>query len=349
VWWLQFKAEVCNKQGFTDFWSAASTCSAQHHASVLSILSQIILDNQAKTKLLRFLSSDDPQRGRRVVDALLATFLPSPKFRSAILNQAMYRRMQRAEDLTDYDNRLNLARMELEQLMKPPDESTLVVAFIQGLRVEFKTAAQLLSTGTVDAFTLDDVVQHVRDSMLIASAPVEQHVYAFLAEVTRSPSSENVVHDAIVAQLSTLTAQMKSLTDSVAAMVASSSRPSSEGARRHLIRCSYCDKRGHTEAECYQRQHDIKRNTDAVASFENVVVAALAPPPPPPIAGALWALPAYVSPPLLLESELDISFVSADVWFIDSYLVSNPVPAGVFHLYGPLMMSSTMSRKMVMA
>jgi hypothetical protein len=91
----------------------------------------------------------------------------------------MYLRMQRAEDLTDYENRLNLVRMELEQLMKPPDESTLV-AFIQGLREEFKTAAQLLSTGAVDAFTLDDVVQHVRDSMLIASDPAPQPVLHFL-------------------------------------------------------------------------------------------------------------------------------------------------------------------------
>jgi hypothetical protein len=59
--------------------------------------------------------------------------------------------------------------MELEQLHEPPDESTLVVAFIKGLRAEFKTAAQLLSTGDVDAFILNDVVEHVRGSMLIAS------------------------------------------------------------------------------------------------------------------------------------------------------------------------------------
>jgi hypothetical protein len=121
VWWLHFKAVVFNKQGFTEFWTAAATCYAQHHASVLSILSQISQDNQAKTKLLRSLSSDDPQRGRRAVDALLATFLPSPKSRSAILNHAMYLTMQRAEDMADYENWLNLVRMELEQQMKPPD------------------------------------------------------------------------------------------------------------------------------------------------------------------------------------------------------------------------------------
>jgi hypothetical protein len=66
--------------------------------------------------------------------------------------------------------------MELEQLVRPPDESTLVVAFIQGLREEFKADAQLLSTGVVDAFTLDDDVQHVRDSLLITLVPPEQHV-----------------------------------------------------------------------------------------------------------------------------------------------------------------------------
>jgi hypothetical protein len=114
VWWLQFKAEVCKKQGLTEFWSAASTSSSQHHASVLSTLSQIIQDNQAKTKLLRFVSSADPQRGRRVVDALLADFLPSPRVRTTLLNKAMYLKMQRAEDLTHYyENRFNLVRMEL--------------------------------------------------------------------------------------------------------------------------------------------------------------------------------------------------------------------------------------------
>jgi hypothetical protein len=55
----------------------------------------------------------------------------------------MFLRMQRAEDPTEYENRLNLFRMELEQLLKPRDESTLVVAFIQWLSEEFKTAAQL--------------------------------------------------------------------------------------------------------------------------------------------------------------------------------------------------------------
>jgi hypothetical protein len=89
VWWLHFKAEVRNKLWFADSWSPTSTCSAQHHASVMSILTQVIQDNQAKTKLTRFVSSDDPHRGRRDVEGLLAAFLPSPMFRSAILNHAM--------------------------------------------------------------------------------------------------------------------------------------------------------------------------------------------------------------------------------------------------------------------
>jgi hypothetical protein len=178
-----------------------------HHASVLSILTQVIQDNQAKTKLLRFVSSDDPHRGRRDVDGLLAAFLPSPRFRSAILNHAMYLPMHRAKDLTDFENRLNLVRMELEQLHKPLDESTLVVAFIHGLREEFKTAAQFLSTGAVDAFTLDDAVQHVRDSMLIVSTLADVPIFAFPAEahVTPAPASVTAAtQDAMATQLSTL-------------------------------------------------------------------------------------------------------------------------------------------------
>jgi hypothetical protein len=82
---------------------------------------------------------------------------------------AMYLPMRRAEDLTDLENRRNLVRMELEQLQKPLDESTLIVAFIHGLRLEFTTAPQHLSTGVVDAITRDDVMHNVRDSMLIVS------------------------------------------------------------------------------------------------------------------------------------------------------------------------------------
>jgi hypothetical protein len=81
-------------------------------------------------------SSDDLRHGRRVVDGLLATFLVSPRFRSAILNQATYLQMQRVKDLMNFENRLNLVRMELKQLHKPPNKSTLIVAFIQGLREE---------------------------------------------------------------------------------------------------------------------------------------------------------------------------------------------------------------------
>jgi hypothetical protein len=59
-------AEVSDKQGLTEFWSACSTCSTQHHATVLSILSRIIQDNEIKINFLRFVSSDDPN----VVDEL---------------------------------------------------------------------------------------------------------------------------------------------------------------------------------------------------------------------------------------------------------------------------------------
>jgi hypothetical protein len=110
----------------------------------MSILSYIIYDNQATTKTLHFVSNDAPHCGRRAVDGLLVAFLPSPRFLTAILNQAMYLPMQSAEDLTDFENRLNLVQMELEQLRKPPNESSQVLASIQGLREEFKNDAQLL-------------------------------------------------------------------------------------------------------------------------------------------------------------------------------------------------------------
>jgi hypothetical protein len=154
--------------------------------------------------------------------------------------------MQRAKDLTDYGNRINLVRMELKQLLKHPDESTLVVALIQGLREELRLLLsfylRVLSTPSPSMMLL---------SMCAILCPSPRPdgttcLCAFPAEVTRSPSSENVVHEAIVAQLSTLTTQMKALPHSVAAMVASSSRPSSAGAHRHPISCPYCDKRGHT-------------------------------------------------------------------------------------------------------
>jgi hypothetical protein len=65
-----------------------------------------------------------------------------------------------------------------------------------------------------------------------------------------------------------------------------------------------------------------------VASTETVVVAALAP-SAPPIAGALWELQSCLLSPFLLETELDASFSSADVWFLDSFRAFNPVPACV--------------------
>jgi uncharacterized membrane protein len=114
------------------------------------------------------------------------------------MNHAMYLPMQRVEDLTSFENRRNLVRVELEQLHKPLDESTLIIAFIQGRREEFKNAAQLLSTGVVDAFTLDDVVQHVRDSMLIVSTQVDVSVSAFPDDSLSPPTHALVTQEAIV-------------------------------------------------------------------------------------------------------------------------------------------------------
>eukprot|EP00873_Tetraselmis_striata_P004135 jgi/Tetstr1/424399/TSEL_014958.t1 len=141
VWWLQAKAEVSSKPGFDEFWTTDT--SPQYHATFVSILNQIVLDKQARTKRLRFTNSADPVRGRKAIDALPATFLQPPRFRAQTCNEALCMRMKTTEDLTDYENRLNLVRMELEWMDKAPDESTLIVAFIEGLRDEFRTAAQV--------------------------------------------------------------------------------------------------------------------------------------------------------------------------------------------------------------
>jgi hypothetical protein len=89
--------------------------------------------------------------------------------------------------------------------------------------------------------------------MLLVSASTEQHVSAFPVEVTQSRSSQNAIHDAIVAKLSTLAVQMKTLANPVAAIIASSSRPTSTCEHYHPTIYSYCDTRGHTETDCYQQ------------------------------------------------------------------------------------------------
>eukprot|EP00873_Tetraselmis_striata_P035537 jgi/Tetstr1/455801/TSEL_042595.t1 len=160
VGWLQVKADVSSKPGFAEFWTIDT--GPQHHATFMSIPNQIVPDKQARTELLRFTNSTDPVvRGRIAIDALVATFLQSPRFRAQTCNEALHMRMKTTEDLTDYDNRLNPVRRELECMDKAPDESTLVIAFIKGLRDEFRTAAQILSTRVVTATTLDAAVQHV--------------------------------------------------------------------------------------------------------------------------------------------------------------------------------------------
>jgi hypothetical protein len=233
----------------------------------------------------------------------------------------MYMPMQRAEDLADFENRLNLVRMELEQLHKPPDESTLVVAFIQGLREEFKTAAQLLSTGVVDAFTLDDAVQHVRDSMLIVSTQADVPIFAFHAEAHATPTLASVTQDAMATQLSTLAAQVQSLAESVAAVLASSSRSGRGNDNREPIVCTYCDRRGHAEVDCFKRQRDLKRKAEAEAHVAIAVVVASGPlslaSPSPPATVVPRAMPSYLDHmPHVIE---DTSFVAADVSFFDAF------------------------------
>jgi hypothetical protein len=92
-------------QEFTGLWSAPSTAFAPHHASVLSMLSQIIQNNHTKTKPPRFVSSDYPHRGTRAVEVEPCTCRCS------------------AKDLTDYENRLNFVRMELEHVNTLPIKS----------------------------------------------------------------------------------------------------------------------------------------------------------------------------------------------------------------------------------
>jgi hypothetical protein len=113
--------------------------------------------------------------------------------------------------------------------------------------------------------------------MLIISTLADVPVSAFPADAMSPPAHALVNREASVTQLSTLTAQMKSLAESVAAVVASSSRPSCRHDGREPIICTYCDKRGHVEVDCYKRQRDLKRKADNGVSPETVVVAASTP------------------------------------------------------------------------
>jgi hypothetical protein len=150
--------------------------------------------------------------------------------------------MQSVEDLTYYDNRLNLVRMEMEQLLNP-----LRLWRSCKVSVTTSTTVHFLSTGVVDVVTLDDVIQHDRDFMLIALGRVDALIAVFRADVDSPPplpSSDIVQHGAVITQLTTLTAQMKALADSVAALAATSRRPRPNDLREIIV-CSYVDKRGH--------------------------------------------------------------------------------------------------------
>jgi hypothetical protein len=89
--------------------------------------------------------------------------------------------------------------------------------------------------------------------MLIVSTPADVHVSAFPGETHATPTRESVTQDAIATQLSTLTTQVKSLAKSMAAVVAYSARSNRGNTGRELIMCTYCDKRGHTKADCFKR------------------------------------------------------------------------------------------------
>jgi hypothetical protein len=74
--------------------------------------------------------------------------------------------------------------------------------------------------------------------MLIVDALVDVNVSPFLAEVSPPLPLADVTHDAIVVQLTTLTAHMMSLAESMAAIAASSARPTRGGNGRGIIFCA---------------------------------------------------------------------------------------------------------------
>jgi hypothetical protein len=156
--------------------------------------------------------------------------------------------------------------------------------------------------------------------MLIASTPTDVPISAFPAEAHATPPlDESVTQDAIVAELYTLTAQVKFLAESVTTVVASSSRPNRGNDGRVPIVCAYCDNRGHIESHCFKRQCDLKPKTEAETLTVTVILATSVPfaptSPSPPAAGVPWAMPSYLAlVPLVVE---DTSFVSDDVSFFD--------------------------------
>jgi hypothetical protein len=113
---------------------------------------------------------------------------------------------------------------------------------------------------------------------------------------------------------------MKALADYVATLAATYGRPRPND-QWGIIVCSYYDKRGHAEVECFNRQRHKKRKVDALAPPETFVVAAtdVAPLPKP---GVPWAILACVSisPSLELKPDAlkDVSFISYDTFFFDN-------------------------------
>jgi hypothetical protein len=195
--------------------------------------------------------------------------------------------------------------MELEQLLKPREESILGVAFIHGLREEFKSAAQLFSIGVVDVHTVADVVRHVRDSMLIVATHADTIVLvivlAFPAGTALTPAHKAVTQDAIVAQLFTLSTQTKFLTESIATVVAIGPRLGNiveVMAVTQLSALTATNEATHMEADCFTRQRGFKQKADARTPTETVGVATSSPLPPcSPFRPRFWCPFSYVAKP----------------------------------------------------
>jgi hypothetical protein len=96
---------------------------------------------------------------------------------------------------------------------------------------------------------------------------VDARISAFHADVDSSPppTSDAVRQDDIITQLANLTAQMKAIADSVAAVTASFGPLRLNDLWKPIVRF-YCDNRGHAEMDCFKRQQDEKRKVKAFAS-----------------------------------------------------------------------------------
>eukprot|EP00873_Tetraselmis_striata_P000633 jgi/Tetstr1/420897/TSEL_011960.t1 len=129
-----------------------TTCSAQHHVALLSVLQQLVSSRRASGVLVAWLTSTDDHRGRKAFEALRATFLPHGEDkRISTLPRFLHKRTLRSGDLLDYMSRLTLIRVELEELGTPASAAATVAAFAQGIgrRPEFAHQGMHILSGVI--------------------------------------------------------------------------------------------------------------------------------------------------------------------------------------------------------